>query len=78
MGIKYLIAELDYIKEPNNYGPVTCLSTVYKMLTGIIASRISSHLEQYSLSPAEQTYFNLEVKDARIIYQYQKNGGLRT
>jgi hypothetical protein len=33
---------------------ITCLSTIYKTLTGITARRISVHLEEHNLLPAEQ------------------------
>ena len=41
-------------KEVRNYRPITCLTTMYKTLTGTIAKRISTHLEEQSLLPAEQ------------------------
>ena len=41
-------------KEVRNYRPITCLTTMYKTLTGIIAKRNSTHLEEQSLRPAEQ------------------------
>jgi len=41
-------------KEVRNYQPITCLTAMYKTLTGIIAKRISTHLEEQSLLPAEQ------------------------
>jgi hypothetical protein len=41
-------------KEVRNYRPITCKTTTYKTLTGIIAKRISTHLEQQSLIPEEQ------------------------
>jgi hypothetical protein len=39
---------------------------MYKTLTGIIARRISVHLEENNLLPAELKDVILEVKDARI------------
>jgi hypothetical protein len=53
-GITYLIPKSGDTKEPKNYRPITCLSTMYKTLTGIIARRISVHLEEHNLLPAEQ------------------------
>jgi hypothetical protein len=41
-------------KEPKNYRPIACLSAMYKTLTGKIARRISVHLEEHNLLPAEQ------------------------
>jgi hypothetical protein len=53
-GITYLLPKSGDTKEPKNYRPITCLSTMYKTLTGIIAGRISVHLEENNLLPAEQ------------------------
>jgi hypothetical protein len=41
-------------KEPKNNWPITCLSTVYKTLTGITAKIISLHFEEQNVLPAEQ------------------------
>jgi hypothetical protein len=41
-------------KEVRNCRPITCLTTIYETLTGIIAKRISKHLEEQSLLPVEQ------------------------
>jgi len=53
-GINYLIPKSGYSKEVRNYRPITCLTTMYKTLTGIIAKRISTHLEEQILLPEEQ------------------------
>ena len=53
-GINYLIPKSRESKEVRNYRSITCLTTMYKTLTGIIARRISTHLEEQSLLPAEQ------------------------
>jgi hypothetical protein len=53
-GIMYLLPTSEETKEPKNYRPITCLSTMYKTLTGIIARRISTHLEEHNLLPAQQ------------------------
>jgi hypothetical protein len=41
-------------KAVRNYRAITCLTTMYKTLTGIPARRISTHLEEQDLLPAEQ------------------------
>jgi hypothetical protein len=53
-GITYLLPKSEDTKEPKNYRLTTCLSTMNKTLTGTIARRISSHLEEHNLLPAEQ------------------------
>jgi len=45
-GITYLIPKSGDSKEVRNYLPITCLTTMYKTLTGIIAKRISTYLEE--------------------------------
>lgn len=32
---------------PSNYRPITCLSTTWKLMSGIIAAKISGHMNQY-------------------------------
>jgi hypothetical protein len=53
-GITCLLHKSGDTKEPKNYRLITCLSTIYKTLTGIIARRISVHLEEHNLLPAER------------------------
>jgi hypothetical protein len=42
--ITYLLQKSGYSKEVRNYRPMTCLTTMYNTLTGIITRRISTHL----------------------------------
>jgi len=51
--IPHLIPKSGDSKEVRNYRHITCLTTMYKTLTGIIAKRISTHLEEQSLLLAE-------------------------
>jgi hypothetical protein len=60
-GITHLIPKSGDSKEVINYQPITCLTTMYKTLTGITAKRISTHLEEQSKRDV-----TLEVKLARI------------
>ena len=53
-GTTYLIPKLTSTNNPKNYRPITCLPTMYKILTSIIANRIYKHLEQNLLIPQEQ------------------------
>ena len=41
----------------SNYGPITCLPLVWKLLTGVIADQIYAHLHQEKLLPEEQKGF---------------------
>ena len=38
----------------SNYRPITCLPLIWKLLTGVIADEIYSHLDQEKLSPENQ------------------------
>jgi len=53
-GITHLIPKSGDSKEVRNYRPITYMTTMDKTLTGTIDKRISPHLEQQSLLPAEQ------------------------
>ena len=53
-GITQLVPKSGDSKEVRNFRPITCLTTMYKTLTGIVTKRISTHLEGQSLLPAEQ------------------------
>ena len=39
----------------SNYRPTTCLSLMWKLLTGVITDHIYAHLDQEKLLPEEQT-----------------------
>lgn len=54
-GITYLIHKTQ-APTPNasNYRPITCLPTIYKLLTSIIAEKIYKHLETNNLLSEEQ------------------------
>jgi hypothetical protein len=53
-GITYLIPKSEDSKEVRNYRPITCLTTKYKNLTGIIPKRISTHLEEQRLQKTKK------------------------
>ena len=53
-GTTYLLAKSNDTKDPKNYGPITCLSTAYKLLTSVLTDRTCSHLEQNDHFPLEQ------------------------
>ena len=40
----YLLAKNKDIENPNNYRPIACLSTPYKVLTSILTERSYSHM----------------------------------
>jgi len=53
-GVTYLIQKSEDSKDVKNYQPIRCLTTMYKTLRGIIAKRISTHLEEQSLLLSDQ------------------------
>jgi len=53
-GITYLLPKSGDSKEVSNYEPIMFLTSMYKTLTGITAKRISTHLEEHDILPAEQ------------------------
>ena len=44
-GTTYLLPKSENTKEPRNYRPITCLATMYKLLTSIISERTYNILE---------------------------------
>ena len=65
-GVTYLILKSGDSKEVRNYRPITYLTTMYKTLIGIIAKRISTHLEEQSLLPAEQKGCHPGIKGCKV------------
>jgi hypothetical protein len=63
--IAYLLPKSINTKKPKNYWLITFLSTMYKMLTGIIARRISTHLQEHNLLSAEQKGCHLGSKGCK-------------
>ena len=53
-GRTFLFPKNKQADEAKNYRPITCLSTTYKLLTGIIADRLHDHLTSSHMFPVEQ------------------------
>ena len=53
-GITYLIPKNNETENPKNYRPITCLTTIYKLLTAIITERMYIFLEENDILPIEQ------------------------
>jgi len=64
-GITYLLHTPEDTKEPKNYHPVTCLSTVY-MLTRILPEESHYIWKNVAYCQHSEKDVTLEVKDARI------------
>jgi hypothetical protein len=53
-GCTYLLHKGKNSKEPKNYRPITCLPTMYKVLTSILSNGIYEHLIDNNIFPIEQ------------------------
>lgn len=54
-GITYLLPKTTHVSEdPSKYRPITCLPTVYKIFTSIIANKIYHHVDNNNLLDEEQ------------------------
>ncbi|XP_026323226.1 uncharacterized protein LOC113232673 [Hyposmocoma kahamanoa] len=53
-GITYMLPKTKNSSHPSQYRPITCLPTLYKILTSAIAIKINSHIEHHSIMAEEQ------------------------
>ena len=53
-GVTLLIPTNENTENPNNYRPVSCLPTAYKLLTSIISRRMQTYMDDKNLLPKEQ------------------------
>ena len=53
-GLTNLISKSKETCNPKNYRPITCLSTIYKLLTSILAERTYTFIESNDILPIEQ------------------------
>ena len=49
-----LIAKKEPTRNPSNYRPITCLPVMYKILSSIVTSRMSHHINTSKIIPNEQ------------------------
>lgn len=54
LGMTYMLPKGGNMSCPQNYRPITCLPTVYKVLTSIIATKLDEHLKENELLLTEQ------------------------
>ena len=54
--------------KPKNYRPITCLPTLYKILTSIIADRTYKHLEENEFCQRSRKGAKKDHIDAKISY----------
>jgi hypothetical protein len=53
-GITFLIPKNENTEHPNNYRPVICLPTTYKLLTSILSRYVQQYMDGENLIPKEQ------------------------
>ena len=53
-GITYLLPKSNEMKIPKNYRPITCLSTMHKILISIATERTYNFLDANNILPSEQ------------------------
>lgn len=53
-GVTYMIPKSNKTNNPSQYRPITCLPTLYKIITSCITYRISKHLETNKILTEEQ------------------------
>ena len=69
-GLKILLQKTEETKNRKNYRPITCLPTMYKVLTSILADRTYTFLSEHQLLPSEQKGCRREsygCKDQRLV-----------
>lgn len=53
-GKTYIIPKNEHTQNPANYRPITCLPTLYKIITALITQKIDKHLIQNNILTEEQ------------------------
>jgi hypothetical protein len=65
-GVTFLIPKNENTENSKNYRPVTCLSTIYKLMTSIISRRRQKYMDNENLMTKEQKGCCSGSKDAKI------------
>jgi len=65
-GVTFLIPKNENTENPKNYRPVTCLPTIYKLMTYIISRRMEKYTDDKNLMLKEQKGCCSGSKDAKI------------
>ncbi|XP_064076354.1 uncharacterized protein LOC135194637 [Vanessa tameamea] len=53
-GLTYMLPKNQNTHDPSQYRPITCLPTIYKIITSCITNKIVSHLEAHNVMSEEQ------------------------
>ena len=65
-GTTYFLLRNDETNNPKNYRPITCLHTMYKILTSILSDRAYKHLTNNSLLPVDINVVVKAAMDAKV------------
>lgn len=53
-GITYMLPKIQNSTQPSQYRPITCLPTIYKIITATITKKITTHIEHHGVLAEEQ------------------------
>lgn len=53
-GITFMVPKSSRTEDPSQYRPITCLPTLYKLITSCISQRINKHSETHNILAEEQ------------------------
>ena len=65
-GVNFLITKKENTENPNNYRPVTSLSTMYKLITSLINRRMQKYMDDENLIPIEEKGCYRVSKECKI------------
>ena len=65
-GVTFLIPKNENTENPKNYRPVTCLSTMYKLITSVISRRKQKYMDDENLIPKNRKGATEDQKNAKI------------
>lgn len=54
LGVTHMLPKGDICPDPRAYRPITCLPTIYKILTGIITKHLWKHVSKYNILARQQ------------------------
>ncbi|KAL0822073.1 hypothetical protein ABMA28_005438 [Loxostege sticticalis] len=53
-GVTFMLPKSKNTKDPSQYRPITCLPTLYKLITSCITNKLNSHIENNKILSEEQ------------------------
>ena len=65
-GVAFLIPKKENTENSKNYRPVTCLPTIYKLMTSITSRRLQKYMDDENLMPKSRKGAALDQNEAKI------------